>query len=159
MPISFKDKNGKKHVFENHASFVSWLKKNRPDIKDPDAFAATIEKNQSKGSSKFSEHLSRIISKNMITGELMFDINSDVVVENVDIFLESIDVPIVTLNTQETDFGAKFDYVIDSRASVGNYVVIWNLLVSGQEVKEFDRFMISTDDIDRTLPLELQHLK
>lgn len=160
MPISFKDKNGKKHVFANHDAFVTWLKKNRPDIESPDGFAAQLERNQSK-SKKFGDmsNASRIINKNMISGELLFTKEDNIEVKGIDIFLESINVPIIEIEAEKTGFGAKFDYLIDSRASAGNYVIIWNLLADGHEVKVFDRFMISHDEIDRTLPLELQHLK
>lgn len=161
MPVSFKDKNGKKHVFKDHAEFVSWLKKNRPDIENPDGFAARIERNQS-DTSKFStyaihEH-SKIINRNLITGELVFTDEDKVVVKNIEIFLKGIDVPIVILEAVKTDFGAKFDYIIDSRASAGEYTVVWNVTVDGQDTRAVNNFLISDDNIDRTLPLELQHL-
>ncbi len=161
MPISFKDKNGTKHVFATHDDFVAWLKRNRPDISNPDAFAAQLERNQSGDNKTFGDGggVSRIINKNMITGELLFNAEDKVEVLGVDLFLESINVPIVEFQADLTDTGAKFDYLIDSRASAGNYVLVWNLLAHGHEVKVIDRFMISHDEIDRTLPLELQHLK
>ncbi len=161
MPISFKDKNGEKHSFATHDDFVVWLKRNRPDITDPDAFAAKIERSQSGDSKIFGDEggVSRIITKNMISGELLFTEADNIQVQGVDLFLESINVPIVEFQAEKTDVGAKFDYLIDSRASAGSYIIVWNILAKGQEVKIIDRFLISHDEIDRTLPLELQHLK
>ena len=160
MPISFKDKNGKKHVFKDHAEMVLWIKKNRPDIKDPDAFVATLEKNQNESkSSKFSLHdHGEIKVSNLITGKLKFDKNDNVEVKIIEIFLIGIDEVIAEVDSIEESFGASFNYVIDSRSRAGEYKVIWNVIVDGVETKVFNSFIISSDNIDRTLPLELQHL-
>lgn len=160
MPVSFKDKNGKKHTFKDHAEAVSWIKKNRPDIKDPNAFVATLERNQSKNkSSKFSLHdHGEIKVSNLITGKLKFDKDDNVEVKTIEIFLVGIDEVIAELDATEETFGASFSYVIDSRSRAGEYKVVWNIIVDGAETKVFNSFIISSDSIDRTLPLELQHL-
>lgn len=160
MPVSFKDKHGKKHKFKDHDEFVSWLKKNRPEIKDPDAFAAEIERRQRKGDKKemAKGKISRIIIDNLITGELFFSEKDDILVKNIEIYLVGIDVPLVTLEPEKTEFGAKFGYVLDSRARVGEYSVVWNITITGKDDRVVDKFFIGDDNIDRTLPLELQHL-
>ena len=158
MPVSFKDKNGNKHTFQNHKAFVTWLKANRPDIENPDAFAARIERNQSKTFS-VGERVSRINSKNLVSGELLFNKKDNLDVKNVDIFLKGIDVPIITLLVDKSEDSAKFNYLIDTRASAGEYSVVWNIMANGVETKVIDKFFIGHDDIDRTLPLELQHLR
>lgn len=158
MPISFKDQKGKKHIFKNHAAMVSWLKKNRPEIKDPDAFVATLERNQSK-SSKMALHDHGEISVNsLILGTLKFDKEDNVQVKNVEIFLEGISEVIAEIEVVEEDFGASFSYIINSRARAGQYRVVWNVVVDGVETKVFNSFVINSDNIDRTLPIELQHL-
>ena len=161
MPISFKDKNGKKHVFKDHAEAVTWMKKNRPDIKDPDAFVATLERNQNKGkSSKFALHNhGEIFVSSLITGKLTFDKDDNVKVKNVEIFLEGISDVIVEIEVVEEDFGASFTYIIDARARAGTYKVVWNVIVDGEEFKVFNSFIINADNMDRTLPMELQHLR
>ena len=161
MPISFKDKNGKKHVFKDHAEAVTWMKKNRPDIKDPDAFVATLERSQSKGKfSKFTLHdHGEIIVSNLITGKLTFGKDDNVKVKNVEIFLEGIPDVIVEIEVVEEDFGASFTYIIDARARAGTYKVVWNVIVDGEEFKVFNSFIINADNMDRTLPMELQHLR
>ncbi len=161
MPVSFKDKNGKKHTFKDHAEAVAWMKKNRPDIKDPDAFVATLERSQSKGkSSKFALHNhGEIFVSSLITGKLTFDKDDNVKVKNVEIFLEGIPDVIVEIEVVEEDFGASFTYVIDARARAGTYKVIWNVIVDGEEFKVFNSFIINADNMDRTLPMELQHLR
>jgi len=158
MPVSFKDKNGKRHVFANHKAFVTWLKANRPDIENPDAFAARIERNQSKTFS-VGERVSRIHSKNLISGELLFSKEDKLIIQTVDIFLKGIDVPIITLQVDKAEDSAKFNYLIDTRASAGEYSVVWNIMANGTPTKIIDKFFIAHDDIDRTLPLELQHLR
>ena len=158
MPISFRDKKGKKHVFKDHAEMVSWIKKNRSDIKNPDAFVATLERNQSK-SSKMALHDHGEISVNsLILGTLKFDKEDNVQVKNVEIFLEGIPEVIAEIEVVEEDFGASFSYIIDSRARAGQYRVVWNVVVDGVETKVFNSFVINSDNIDRTLPIELQHL-
>ena len=161
MPVSFKDKNGKKHTFKNHAEAVTWMKKNRPDIKDPDAFVATLERSQNKGkSSKFTLHdHGEITVSNLITGKLTFNEEDNVKVKNVEIFLEGIPDVIVEIEVTKEDFGASFTYIIDARARAGTYKVVWNVIVDGEELKVFNSFIISADNIDRTLPMELQHLR
>ncbi len=158
MPVSFKDKNGNKHTFQNHKAFVTWLKANRPDIENPDAFAARIERGQSKTFS-VGERVSSINSKNLISGELLFDKEDNLVIETVDVFLKGIDVPIITLQVDKGQESAKFKYLIDTRASAGEYSVVWNVMANGVPAKIIDKFFIAHDDIDRTLPLELQHLR
>jgi len=161
MPISFRDKNGKKHVFKDHAEMVSWIKKNRPDIKNPDAFVATLERNQKKGkSSKFVLHdHGKITVNSLIIGELIFNEDDNIEVKNVEIFLEGIPDVIVEIDVIKEEFGASFSYVIDARARAGTYKVVWNVIVDSESLKVFNSFIISADDIDRTLPVELQHLR
>ena len=160
MPISFKDKNGKKHTFKDHAEAVTWFKKNRPDIKNPDAFVATLERNQTKEkSSRFALHdHGEIKVSSLITGKLKFNKDDNVKVKTIEIFLVGIDEVIAEIDSVEESFGASFSYVIDSRSRAGEYKVVWNVIVDGKETKVFNNFIISSDNIDRTLPLELQHL-
>jgi len=158
MPISFKDQKGKKHIFKDHAAMVSWLKKNRPDIKDPDAFVATLERNQSKSSKLALHDHGEIKVNSLVVGTLKFDKEDNVQVENVEIFLEGIPEVIAEVEVIEEDFGASFSYIIDSRARAGQYRVVWNVIVDGVETKVFNSFVINSDNIDRTLPIELQHL-
>lgn len=160
MPISFKDKNSKKHVFKNHAEMVSWLKKNRPDIKDPDAFTATLERSQKEGkTSKFALHTHGEISvSSLITGKFKFNKEDNIKIKTVEIFLEGITEVIAEIDAVEEDFGVSFTYIIDARARAGQYRVVWNLIVDGIETKVENNFVINSDDIDRTLPIELQHL-
>lgn len=159
MPISFKDKHGKKHRFDNHDAFVKWLKQNRPEIKDPDAFAAEIERRQRGDKKKEMTSINAFVkSKSVINGALFYSVNDKVVVKNVDIFLEGIDVPIVSLEPELIELGAEFEYVIDARSRAGKYNVVWNLEVDSKETKVMNPFFIGDDSVDRTLPLELQHL-
>lgn len=161
MPISFKDKNGKKHTFKDHAEAVAWFKKNRPDIEKPNAFVAKLERDQGeKKSSKFALHDHGEISvSNLIIGKLKFDKDDNVKVKNVEIFLEGIDDVIAEIEVTDEEFGASFNYIIDSRARAGQYNVVWNVIADGIEIKVHNSFVISSDNIDRTLPVELQHLR
>ncbi len=161
MPISFKDKNGKKHTFKDHAEAVVWFKKNRPDIKDPNAFVAKLERDQrGDKSSKFALHdHGEITVSNLIIGKLKFDINDNIKVKNVEIFLEGIDDVIAEIEVTDEEFGASFSYIIDSRARAGQYNVVWNVIADSVEIKVHNSFVISADNIDRTLPVELQHLR
>ncbi len=160
MPISFKDKNGKKHNFKDHAEAVAWFKKNRPDIENPDAFVAKLERDQGGNkSSKFSLNHGEIFVSNLITGKLKFDKDNDTAVKNVEIFLEGIDDIIAEVEVTDEEFGASFSYIIDSRARAGQYNAIWNVTADGVEIKVQNSFMISADNIDRTLPVELQYLR
>ena len=65
---------------------------------------------------------------------------------------------IAEIEVVEEDFGASFSYIIDSRARAGQYRVVWNVIVDGVETKVLNSFVINSDNIDRTLPIELQHL-
>jgi len=164
MPVTLTDKEGKKHTFSTHDSAVSWLKINRPNIKDPDAYVAAIERKMSKKKTRtYQDGLvgdrSEISVSNLIRGNLNFDISDNIVVRSVEIFLIGVDEAIVELEVTDEEFGASFLYEITARNRVGNYKVVWNVLVSGKEIKVFNDFVISGDEIDRTLPLELQHLK
>ena len=163
MPVTITDKKGKDRVFNTHAAAVKWVKKNRPNVKDPDAFVADIERRQ-KGTSKFSEpivvetKLGEISVSNMIRGVIEFD-KKNVQVKNVEVFLEGIKEVIAEVSAVDQEFGASFSHVIDARARAGEYRVVWNLLVDNIETQMSKNFIISSDSIDRTLPVELQHLR
>ncbi len=104
------------------------------------------------------EKLSSIKNNNFITGELKLDKDSKMEVKIVEIYLEDIKEPIAEIETQSFEGGVRFEYLIESRARVGNYTVVWISSISGKKSKIFDNFIIGDDNIDRTLPLELQHL-
>ena len=57
MPIAIDDK-----TFENFEDAVSWVKQNRPDIEDPEAFVAEIERKQQNASIQQSD--ANIVSRN-----------------------------------------------------------------------------------------------
>ena len=162
MPVTITDKKGKDHTFNTHAAAVKWIKKNRPNVKDPDAFVADIERRQT--ASKFSEplaietELGEISVSNIIRGVITFD-KKNVKVKNVEIFLEGIKEVIAEVPAVDQEFGASFSHIIDARARAGEYRVAWNLLVDNVETQMFKQFIISSDSIDRTLPVELQHLR
>ncbi len=104
------------------------------------------------------EKLSKIQNNNLITGELLLSEDSKMKVNKVEIFLEDIKEPIAEIETETFDGGVKFQYLIDSRARVGKYSVVWMGSISGKESKIFDNLSMGDDNIDRTLHLELHHL-
>ncbi len=95
---------------------------------------------------------------NVIHGFLPFDKDSNVTIKNVDIFLEGIDTALSTIEPVIDVDGARFEFSIDSIARAGSYKIVWNVFISGKESKVINNFSINSDSIDRTLPLELQHL-
>lgn len=95
---------------------------------------------------------------NVIHGFLPFNKDSKTTVKNVDIFLEGIEQSIAQIDPTIEEDGARFELIIDAIARAGNYKIVWNAFVSGKETKVINNFVINSDSIDRTLPLELQHL-
>lgn len=95
---------------------------------------------------------------NVIHGFLPFDKKSNVKISNVQIFLVGIDQALSTIEPTVDVDGARFEFSIDSIARAGVYNVVWNVFISGKESKVINSFTINSDSIDRTLPLELQHL-
>lgn len=100
---------------------------------------------------------SSITVANLIKGKLPFT-DKNISVKSIDIFLIGITEPIVSLVPKETEFGVEFEYIISARARNGEYTVVWNAVISGKDTRIFDKFIISDDTIDRTLPPELQFL-
>lgn len=101
---------------------------------------------------------SELKNDNLISGKLFFGKDSNVSVKNVDIHLVGIPNVIATITPELVDGGAKFEFKIDSRARAGEYTVTWNILISGKESTIINQFVISSDVIDRTIPVELVHL-
>jgi len=95
---------------------------------------------------------------NVIHGFLPFNKDSNVAVKDVNIFLEGIEQPIAAVDVVIDVDGARFEFVIDSIARAGMYRIVWNTFISGLASKVINNFSINADSIDRTLPLELQHL-
>lgn len=161
MPVKIDGKS-----FADHAAAVAYVKKNKPDVENPDAFVATIERKQTgrdKDVKKFAgiplEQRSTIQVSSLVTGTLLFNPNDNIVITNVEIFLTGIEEPIAIVEPEIREFGASFSYVIDTRARTGEYQAVWNVVISGKVVKIINGFVIVDDAIDRTLPLELQHLR
>ena len=94
---------------------------------------------------------------NVIHGFLPFNKDSNVAVKNVNIFLEGIDQAFAEVDPIRSDNGASFEHVLEAKARAGIYRVEWNTLIHGKESKIINTFKLS-DDIDRTIPIELQHL-
>ncbi len=95
---------------------------------------------------------------NVIHGFLPFDKDSNVTVKNIEITLEGVDQILSTIEPTVDVDGAKFEFIIDSIARAGLYTIVWNIFISGKASKVINNFAINSDSIDRSLPLELQHL-
>ena len=95
---------------------------------------------------------------NVIHGFLPFDKDSNVTVKNIEITLEGVDQILSTIEPTVDVDGAKFEFIIDSIARAGLYKIVWNVFISGKASKVINNFAINSDSIDRSLPLELQHL-
>jgi len=96
---------------------------------------------------------------NVIHGFLPFNKESNIAVKDVSIFLEGIEQSIATVDVVIDEDGARFEFTIDSIARAGMYRIVWNTFISGVESKVTNNFSINSDSIDRSLPLELQHLR
>jgi len=94
---------------------------------------------------------------NSIHGSLSFSKDSNVILEKVQLFVIGIKEPIMDIDVKIDDFGASFDIILNNKARAGEYQVVWNTKISGRESNVISKFSIS-DNIDRTLPIELQHL-
>lgn len=164
MPIKFKDNKGKEHSFETHDKFVEWLRKNRPSIEDPNAYAAEIE-NRQKGSKKVKQDfqasgnmISSLVNKNVIKGTLIVD-DSEIIVTEVEISLVGSDSIIEKIEPIKIKDNYEFEFSIEDRARNGEYSVAWVTVKNDKVNRVFDSFVIHGDEIDRTLPIELQYLK
>ena len=95
---------------------------------------------------------------NVIQGILPFDKSSNIEIRSIDIFLEGIENKIATVDPVITANGVNFEYVIDGQARAGVYRVVWTVVIDGKIETVVNMFYIGHDEIDRSLPLELQHL-
>lgn len=142
MSIKFVDKYNKVHVFETYEEFTSWRE---AAIKTQQRFQG-IDLNGR----------AEVLSYHVIEGFLYFENN--VIVDSVKLYLNDIKEPIADIDFVYDESGARFKYEIRDQARVGNYTIRWNLSVNGTYQEVLKSFMITGDSIDRTLPLELQHL-
>ena len=94
---------------------------------------------------------------NSIHGSLSFNKDSNIILEKVQLFVMGIKEPVMDIDVVIDDAGASFDIILNSRARAGEYKVVWNTKISGKESNVTNTFTLG-DELDRTLPIELQHL-
>ena len=94
---------------------------------------------------------------NSIHGSLSFSKDSNIVLEKVQLFVMGIEEPVMDIDVLIDDAGASFDIILNNKARAGEYQVVWSTKISGKESNVITKFSIG-DNIDRTLPIELQHL-
>ena len=102
---------------------------------------------------------SRIKPSTIIRGTLVYTKDKSTRVDSVDIYINGMDPEyghVGTFKVVDSAEGAEFELEMADLSTVGEYKVIWNMVVSNNPTPIIDRFMIYNDVIDRTLPIELQ---
>ena len=100
-----------------------------------------------------------IVPTSLIRGTLYFDKDNATRVESVDVYLDGIPEEyghVGNYKTEEFSDGAKFILEIKDLRSSGTYKVRWNMVISGKHSPIIDKFVISNDNLDKTLPVEFQ---
>lgn len=100
---------------------------------------------------------SEIQVSNLVSGNLRYDKDSNMTIKSIQFFMEGIEEPIGEVQPTEEEFGASFSYIMGNRARAGTYTAVWNTEISDKPAKIASTFVVN-DDIDRTIPIELQHL-
>lgn len=93
-----------------------------------------------------------------IHGQLNYNKDSNVFVKSIQIFLAGTKEAIATVSPTVNDQGASFQYVIEAQSRTGDYKAVWQVYNEGKEANVMTEFTIDADGLDRTLPIELQHL-
>lgn len=94
---------------------------------------------------------SKLISRQIIEGELS-SLDKSTIVKSVDVIFGSVNF----MNMEIVD--NKFKLEITDRFESGNYEVNWNVTINGKDTIVKDSFIVSTSNIDPSLPLDLQNL-
>ena len=103
------------------------------------------------------EKRSEISISNLVRGQLKFDKDSNIIIKSVQIFAKGSDEVIATAAPVLGDVSASFEVELAAKGRAGLYNSVWNVEISGKPAKIISEFKL-LDELDRTLPLELQHL-
>lgn len=162
MSITIADDDGTRYVFPDQTTAHTWMSEHMTKIQDVSKYILDNEITDGKHQEQKFElgtPASVLNVSTLVTGELYYVKDSNLIIKNVDVFLKDYGKSIATIIPVITENKATFEYRIDSIAKVGYYLISWNLEISGKPVIVNDKFTIYSDTIDRTLPMEMQYLK